>query len=34
MKNFGRVITAMITPFMDDGAVDYDGGCCAGQAPD
>lgn len=25
MKHFGRVITAMITPFTADGAVDYDG---------
>lgn len=24
MKNFGRVITAMITPFADDGSVDYE----------
>lgn len=24
MKNFGRVITAMITPFKDNGAVDYE----------
>lgn len=24
MKNFGRVITAMITPFTETGAVDYD----------
>lgn len=24
MKNFGRVITAMITPFAEDGAVDYE----------
>lgn len=25
MKTFGRVITAMITPFADDGSVDYEG---------
>lgn len=25
MKNLGRVITAMITPFAEDGAVDYEG---------
>lgn len=25
MKTFGRVITAMITPFSDDGSVDYEG---------
>lgn len=24
MKNFGRVITAMITPFAEDGSVDYE----------
>lgn len=22
---FGRVITAMITPFLEDGSVDYEG---------
>ncbi len=25
MKTFGRIITAMITPFTEDGAVDYEG---------
>ena len=24
MKELGRVITAMVTPFGDDGAVDYE----------
>lgn len=25
MKTFGRVLTAMITPFLEDGSVDFDG---------
>ncbi|MBR0325228.1 MAG: dihydrodipicolinate synthase family protein, partial [Selenomonadales bacterium] len=25
MKDFGRVITAMVTPFHEDGSVNYEG---------